>query len=81
MCNKEAHLRSYLCDIKPITYLTLSHIMDYEQDYTRLNRNQTLWYSQDDLPAAAGGNASGQQQGPSENNGARGIILDNEDFN
>lgn len=54
--------------------------MDYEQDYTRLNRNQTLWYSQDDLPAAAGGNASGQQQGPSENNGACGIILDNEDF-
>ncbi len=66
---------------KPITDLTLSHIMDYEQDYTRLNRNQILWYGNDETSAATGGNASGQQQGSAEINGTRDMILDDEDFN
>lgn len=54
--------------------------MDYEQDYTRLNRNQILWYGNDETSAATGGNASGQQTS-AENNGTRDMILDNEDFN
>lgn len=54
--------------------------MDYEQDYTRLNRNQILWYGNDATSAATGGNASGQQQGSAEINGTRDMILDDEDF-
>ena len=66
---------------KPITDLTLSHIMDYEQDYTRLNRNQILWYGNDETSAATGDNALGQQQGSAEIKGTRDMILDDEDFN
>ena len=55
--------------------------MDYEQDYTRLNRNQILWYGNDETSAATGDNASGQQQGSAEINGTRDMILDDEDFN
>ena len=55
--------------------------MDYEQDYNRLNRNQILWYGNDETSAATGGNASDQQQGSAEINGTRDMILDDEDFN